>query len=88
MKPGASIGRVLAACAWLAVAAGAAQANDEVSRKKPARLAAEQPKYKLDFSAPPTTNSPAPPPGTALLRREPDSGLPFLGLKLSTPLGN
>lgn len=81
--------RVLSGVAMLAAMLCAARAEDHrVPRKKPPASIVE-PRYTIDFSDAPTSNSPAPPPGaSSLLRRDPDSGLPFLGLKLSKPLGN
>jgi len=89
MARSVSIIRALGCVALLAAISCAAHADDQrVPRKKPP-AAIEEPKYKIDFSDVPASNSPAPPPGTSsLMRRDPDSGLPFLGLKLSKPLGN
>jgi len=88
MVRGVSILQVLSCVAVLAVSAGAARADDEPTPRRKPPVSREQPKYKLDLSDAPTSNSPDAPPGTTPLRRDPDSGLPFLGLKLSTPLGN
>lgn len=84
-----SIIRAVSCLIMLAAISGAARAEDQrMPRKKPP-AATEEPKYKIDFSDVPASNSPAPPPGTSsLMRRDPDSGLPFLGLKLSKPIGN
>lgn len=88
MQRRAAIKRVLSSLAVLAAVAGAAHADDLQTRKKKP-VTTEQPKYKLDLSGgPPSSNSPAPPPGTATLRRDSEADVPFLGLKLSTPLGN
>lgn len=88
MARSVSIIRVLSCVAVLAAMSCTARADDQrMPRKKPP-AATEEPKYKIDFGDAPTSNSPAPPPGTAPLRRDPDSGIPFLGLKLSKPLGD
>ncbi|MBS0245506.1 MAG: hypothetical protein JSR61_02720 [Proteobacteria bacterium] len=79
----------LTCVAVLAVMAGAVEADEVQPPKKKAPITNERPKFKLDLSGEPqASNSPAPPPGTATLRRDSEGGLPFLGLKLSTPLGN
>lgn len=82
--------RVLGTVAVLGVMAGAGHADDGKARDtKKAPVQTERRTFKLDFSGtPPSTNSPAPPPGAATLRREDDGAMPFLGLKLSKPLGD
>lgn len=90
MDRGEWMKRVLGAVVVLGVTAGVGHAdNGDARSKKKAPVQTEQRTFKLDLSgAPPSTNSPAPPPGAATLRRDDDGGMPFLGLKLSKPLGD
>ncbi|KQZ01068.1 hypothetical protein ASD45_09505 [Pseudolabrys sp. Root1462] len=89
MARGASIIRVVSCLAVLALMADGASADDRLKPRKKQPVSTEQPKYKLDLASdPPSSNSPAPPPGTSPLRRDQEGAVPFLGLKLSTPLGN
>ena len=90
MELGDWLKRALGSLALLAVVTGPAHADGGNTRdKRKAPVQTEQPTFKLDFSgAPLSTNSPAPPPGAATLRREDDGAMPFLGLKLSKPLGD
>ena len=90
MRRGDRMKRVLGLLLVLATASGAAHAADDraATKKPPAPVVRERPDFKLDFSGgPSSSNSPAPPPGTSTLRRDDDGAMPFLGLKLSKPLG-
>ncbi len=80
---------MLAATALTLVAATSAiaWADDKPAPKPSPRTANEPPKFQLDLSGdPPATASPSAPPGLPF-RRDPDNGIPFLGLKFSTPIG-
>jgi hypothetical protein len=67
------------------LALSAAQAEDAKARPKAAAVP-QTSGYKLDLNtALSPTSTPAPPPGASTLTRENNN--PFLGLKLSKPLG-
>ena len=79
--------RLLGSMVVLAVTSAVAHAADDRARKKAPPPADVQSQYKLDLSTSLSpSHAPAPPPGASTLAEE--RKLPFLGLKLSTPLGN
>lgn len=80
---------VLAAMALTLVAATSAiaQADDKPAPKGVLPAANDAAKFQLDLSSDaPSSKAPSAPPGLPF-RRDPDNGIPFLGLRLSTPIG-
>lgn len=75
------------AFAITALALSSAQAEDVKARPEAVAVPQTQSGYKLDLNTGLSpTNTPAPPPGASTLTRENNN--PFLGLKLTKPLGN
>lgn len=80
--------RLTAICSALVIGLSIPAVGEEIRpNAKVTTTPPPPPGYKLDLSPGlNTSNTPAPPPGTSTLTRE--NKRPFMGLKLTKPLGN